>query len=1615
MKARKITIIALTIALMLSGCSSSTLSLNGSTSESSASEEYSADETQLNDSEDGIDYSRALAKANQEFDNKDAALILSEENAVSSSLPREQKDYTVMVYMVGSNLESKLGNASKDLKEMEEAELSYDHVNLLVYAGGSRRWSSDVPSDKNSVLDMSETGQNRIVAQTAANADMGAPATLREFVNFSTDNYPADHYALIFWDHGGGPLWGFGSDELFDSDSLTVQEMREAMSGTIFAYGIGKKDKKLDFVGFDACLMGSIENMYMWSEFSNYYIGSEELEPGDGWDYHALSLLNRSTDPVTITGAVVDAYGSYYEGIASDTYNPDVTLACADLSVVKKVSESIGGLSKNLTYELDSGRYSDLQKTIGDVKSCGLVEDTKGGSGYSYDLIDLGSLAREMEKEAGKEAKALREALDDLIIKQYTNVEDTNGVTMYYPHANKGQFAKLQDAYSKVSVSEEYNAYLEGLQKHWVTARSKDWVIGELKDSDSKKDTILYKLTEDQMQNVAAVYYTVLKENSDGSYNTVMKNVQLPIERNGQVNVPKDPQVLCLLSDLGRCSVWPASQLESKRSRAVYKTDPSRLMNHLFLEYDSSSIIAQWISVIVSVENETGKISVQTINIADNDEFETGGKNTIDTEGWEGIYYTKNSLNPARDKNKTILPVSKWEGNGSVSGKIASLDKNFSFETRKLSELDGGDFSIQLVLEDVSGEQYASELFHLPVERGYRSVVQNTENGTISYEVYSDHAEVALYSGSDTELTIPDQVENVPVTVIQESALSKISIGSRQDHNGFKYVNLPDTVKEIGENAFRYCYELESIHMPASLERIGGGAFAECVQLSEVHIADSVTKIGKSAFAYCMSLENVQLPPVLEYFGEGVFLGCHNLVAITSAGKSPQGNVIVDDNFVLSKDQKTVLAYACGRTGEVTIPDDVTTIAYGAFSYSAVEKVVLPSTLREIDNFAFYNTPSLEVPVLPASLERIGSYAFGTVSSSINAEHIPKDRQEIFIGPNVNRLEKGAFDEFPARWFTVDDDNRAYSSVNGAVCNKAGDYLVYFSGNAERNYQVPNGVVTLDLKALDVIDSYAILDDSSGKVQLSIPSSVTTIINPDTFSNAYRIKVIHCSPGSVAEKYAQMEEIPCSFDSGEEFEEYMESTSHGKAVYRVYEDHATLVCYEGTDRTLNIVSSVKGKPVTMVGDGVNCIQDTSEFSISDLLSEDEASKESLRLKSVVIPGSVKIINANALKYLPMKEIILPEALEVIGDHALYTDTLPQIPDSVRYLGKEFLNCESDRGELVLPSNIEHIDSEAFAKLGKVTAFVIDDSNEQFSVREGVLYDKKGITLLAYPKGLEREDEALIIPEGTEKIGDYAFYRDPKITSVIIPEGVTEIGVAAFQGCSNLQSVVFPKGLTTIGDSAFCFCHEIRELVLPEGVKKIGDSAFSSCDKLENVVFPNSLITLESYAFYNCINLHAETFPENLAVIGNRAFGTYSAVEHGEREAIPIVLGPNFRSIGPYAFQYLQVTEFVVDDENPYFSDVDGLLTDVSETVLVRCPSGREGTLVIPDSIECVNDWAFRDSMALTDVVVPDSVTYINDSAFANNKDGSYPITIHCSEGSYAQKFAISKGIEYVLN
>ena len=374
-----------------------------------------------------------------------AALLL----ASGSDIRYYELPYTIMVYMNGSDLESEIGAGTTDLVEMLESGLRSENANLVIFTGGTNRWQNDViPSDECVIWQIADGELFEI--ERVGLLNMGDPDTLADFITFSMDNFPAEKYGLVLWDHGGGAIAGFGHDEKFldyDGGSLTLPEMDYAFRKA------GLDGQQLEWLGFDSCLMATIEMALIASRYAKYLVASEDLEPGDGWDYKFLSLLN--SDPYasgyTLGREIVDTFMDFY-GPYSDEI---LTLSVTDLGKVVPVMEAMGLLMEQCSDELIIGAFDNLAKRRRYTKTFGEGSPRDNES----DMVDIGDMAHLLADLFPAETALVHEKLNEAILyNRHNSFVELYGLSSYYVYG--GLFQEALELYAGLDVDEAYIDYL---------------------------------------------------------------------------------------------------------------------------------------------------------------------------------------------------------------------------------------------------------------------------------------------------------------------------------------------------------------------------------------------------------------------------------------------------------------------------------------------------------------------------------------------------------------------------------------------------------------------------------------------------------------------------------------------------------------------------------------------------------------------------------------------------------------------------------------------------------------------------------------------------------------------------------------------------------------------------------------------------------------------------------------------------------------------------------------------------------------------------------------------------------------------------------------------------
>jgi len=348
-------------------------------------------------------------------------------------------EVTIMVYMCGTDLESRSGMGTADLQEMLAADVG-DNVNLIIYTGGCKSWRNNVVSSSVNQIYQITGGKMRLLVENAESASMTDPDTLSSFIQWCAKNFPANRNQLIFWDHGGGSISGYGYDEKYSrSGSMDLAEINQALK----AGGV-----KFDFVGFDACLMATLETALMLTPYADYMIASEETEPGVGWYYtNWLNKLSKdtSTETIWLGKQIVD---DFVETCARKCQGQKTTLSVVDLAELEStVPDDFKEFSK-ATSELIQ---NDAYKTVSNAR----YNAREFSQSSKIDQVDLAHFAHNMGTDEGKE---LAETLLSAVKYNRTSSNMTNsyGLSIYFPYQKVSKVDQVVDTYEAIGMDEEY-------------------------------------------------------------------------------------------------------------------------------------------------------------------------------------------------------------------------------------------------------------------------------------------------------------------------------------------------------------------------------------------------------------------------------------------------------------------------------------------------------------------------------------------------------------------------------------------------------------------------------------------------------------------------------------------------------------------------------------------------------------------------------------------------------------------------------------------------------------------------------------------------------------------------------------------------------------------------------------------------------------------------------------------------------------------------------------------------------------------------------------------------------------------------------------------------------
>jgi hypothetical protein len=368
-------------------------------------------------------------------------------NACSAE-PADAGTWTILTYSIAdTNLEPYM---MEDLGELGTAG-GEDGLNLLALVDRATDYTDEdvlgLPGWSGGKL-LKIDADGATVLDDLGDINTGDPALLADFIANGIKDYPADHYGLIISDHGAS--WpGVGGDESSEEDGLSLDEISRGIGSGLEAGGIAK----LDLLGFDACLMSTYEVASTLAPLADRMLASQELEPGHGWDYSALSVAGGGASVDQLGAAIIDGF----EAQATDEDDQaEITLALTDLTKMPAVDAALADFTGQLVDRVD-GIAPTVGKTLAQTLGFGKDPDPDSDSF----MTDLGILAGEIgvdSLDVSDSADALVRAINDAVIDKVDGqaTKGATGLSIYFPPQQK---YFVQD-YDEIVTDGNWGAFL---------------------------------------------------------------------------------------------------------------------------------------------------------------------------------------------------------------------------------------------------------------------------------------------------------------------------------------------------------------------------------------------------------------------------------------------------------------------------------------------------------------------------------------------------------------------------------------------------------------------------------------------------------------------------------------------------------------------------------------------------------------------------------------------------------------------------------------------------------------------------------------------------------------------------------------------------------------------------------------------------------------------------------------------------------------------------------------------------------------------------------------------------------------------------------------------------
>ena len=607
---------------------------------------------------------------------------------------------TIMIYLEGSSLESKSGIATAELDAVNPSQVDLNTTNVLVYTGGTEKWyNSYIKTTENAIYKLTATGFEKI--ETYPKADMANPNTLASFLNYGYNHYKAGHMDLLLFDHGAGTLGAIRDD--FTGNWITMGNFIKAFEASPF-----KGDNKLELVLFRTCLNGTLESAVTLSNYAEYMVASEEVtwgSPASNVFGNFINGLPSDADAIATGKQFIEAYKKNMSTI-SVLGNYLITYSIVDLSKAKPLAEEYQKFIDKIV--LNESNYYKLKRIRENIFQFALSADI---TATDYDTVDLYEFVKYISSDLNIDAGAFNKAFKEAVPYFYTNGDDLNGLSIYFPYRGPtASRALLLREYQNIPNMKNYYNFITKINKILNGEKIDDaspffghpyvTSLDDFNSSTSSKKEITLELTKEQKDNYLSSSYILFKK--DKEYPTFYQYLYRSNDveyKDGKITTKIGKNLVKVYDDGDEEYLFIS---RNKSGETINDTFDTLLFSSKFNSTDNVSI---------KMINVNGKPTFGDATIVGNRDMRFEGiiRDINDYSALDVLKYRRKIL----DKNGKTMLEENWERHPTIEGielKFKTKDINSEIDLRYIGMEDNEEYYVIFFVNLSNNQEYQSNL-----------------------------------------------------------------------------------------------------------------------------------------------------------------------------------------------------------------------------------------------------------------------------------------------------------------------------------------------------------------------------------------------------------------------------------------------------------------------------------------------------------------------------------------------------------------------------------------------------------------------------------------------------------------------------------------------------------------------------------------------------------------------------------------------------------------------------------------------------------------------------------------------------------------------------------------